>query len=529
VRQAVLSHPSVTECAVGVAAPPAAEPRRCATCGLGEDYPEAGIDADGCCRLCRDFQRYRDRAAAYFRTMDDLAATVHAAAARRGGRFDCLMLLSGGKDSTYAQCRLAELTPRILAATLDNGFIAEGAKANIRRVCATLGIEHTFMSTPDMNAIFADSLERHANVCNGCFKTIYTLGLRLARSEGIPLIVTGLSRGQLFETRLAPELFAEPGTPADAIDRIVLEARKQYHRQPDAAARALNRGLFDDDCVFEEVTFVDFYRYCDVSVDAIYARLAEQVAWLRPVDTGRSTNCLINDVGIHVHKRRRGFHNYALPYSWDVRMGHKSRAAALEELDDTIDGARVARILAEIGYAVPADAAKARLVCHYVAADGSGPQAIRDHLATRLPREIIPVLVPVERLPLTPNGKVDRAALPPAPEGRSVRSEPPTAPRTETEARILAIWQEVLRRADLGTRDNFFDAGGDSIAASRVASTAARDGLAVSAVDVLILQTVAAIASAADSAPPVSVPSSRRAELSSGAVERLAALFGRKT
>ena len=28
-----------------------------------------------------------------------------------------------------------------------------------------------------MNAIFRDSLERYSNVCNGCYKTIYTLGV----------------------------------------------------------------------------------------------------------------------------------------------------------------------------------------------------------------------------------------------------------------------------------------------------------------------------------------------------------------
>ena len=59
-----------------------------------------------------------------------------------------------------------------------------------------------------MNAeIFRDSLERHSNVCHGCFKTIYTLGTNRAVELGAPLVVTGLSRGQLFETRLVPAQF----------------------------------------------------------------------------------------------------------------------------------------------------------------------------------------------------------------------------------------------------------------------------------------------------------------------------------
>ena len=50
-------------------------------------------------------------------------------------------------------------------------------------------------------------------------------------------------------------------------------------------------------------------------------------------------------------KKEQGFHNYALPYSWDVRVGHKTRTEALDELDDDIDVDRVSTILSEVGYA----------------------------------------------------------------------------------------------------------------------------------------------------------------------------------
>jgi amino acid adenylation domain-containing protein len=224
-----LERPGVDACTVGLEP---REPGTCQRCGLDAAHPDAKLDAAEVCALCRSYDAVRERAAAYFGDFEDLRSIVARGAARRRGAYDCVMLLSGGKDSTYALCRLAELTPRILGATLDNGFLSEGAKENIREVCARLGIEHRFLSTPAMNEIFADSLERHANVCNGCFKTIYTLGLRLAREVGAPLMVTGLSRGQLFETRLAPELFAGGRLDAAAIDRGVLEARKVYHRVP---------------------------------------------------------------------------------------------------------------------------------------------------------------------------------------------------------------------------------------------------------------------------------------------------------
>ena len=100
--------------------------------------------------------------------------------------------------------------------------------------------------------------------------------------------------------------------------------------------RLLDVSLFDDDRIFDEIEFVDFYRYTDVELDEMLAFLDRRAPWIRPADTGRSTNCLINAAGIYVHQLEQGFHNYALPYSWDVRVGHKTRDEALAELDDQL-------------------------------------------------------------------------------------------------------------------------------------------------------------------------------------------------
>ena len=261
--------------------------------------------------------------------------------------------MSGGKDSTYMLYQLVrEYGLRPLVFTLDNGYISDAALENVRVACADLGVELHVAQTPHMNAIFADSLRRHANVCNGCFKTVYTLSMSLARERGIDTIVTGLSRGQLFETRLADTFAAREFDP-DRIDAWVMEARKAYHHIDDAVYQLLETDLFRNEAIFDGIRFVDFYRFVDVDLDEVYRYLTAETVWKRPADTGRSTNCLINDVGIYVHKKTRGFHNYALPYSWDVRLGHKRREAAMEELDDDIDVGRVRRILGEIGYELP--------------------------------------------------------------------------------------------------------------------------------------------------------------------------------
>ncbi len=136
--------------------------------------------------------------------------------------------------------------------------------------------------------------------------------------------------------------------------------------------------------------------------------------WVRPADTGRSTNCLINDVGIYVHKQERGYHSYALPYSWDVRLGHKTRDAALHELNDDIDPDHVRRLLSEIGYDEDARSARpseqAALVGFYVAAEAVTDEQLRQQLAERLPSHLIPLRFQrVDAIPLTRERQGGRA------------------------------------------------------------------------------------------------------------------------
>jgi thioesterase domain-containing protein/acyl carrier protein len=70
-------------------------------------------------------------------------------------------------------------------------------------------------------------------------------------------------------------------------------------------------------------------------------------------------------------------------------------------------------------------------------------------------------------MPLTANGKVDRKKLPEP--GIIVRTEI-TAPRTEAEAKLLKVWQQVLEKVDIGMEDNFFEIGGHSLKAMQIVS-----------------------------------------------------------
>ncbi|MHA7629651.1 non-ribosomal peptide synthase/polyketide synthase [Corallococcus sp. M7] len=96
-------------------------------------------------------------------------------------------------------------------------------------------------------------------------------------------------------------------------------------------------------------------------------------------------------------------------------------------------------------------------------------EALKAHLRQGLPEYMVPAtFVVLEALPLNSNGKVDRKALPEpeAPKSGSTYE----APRTEVEAKLAAIWAEVLRLPQVGVKDSFFELGGHSLLATQVVS-----------------------------------------------------------
>jgi amino acid adenylation domain-containing protein len=442
----------------------------CKNCGIPSNYPDAVFNEEGVCNLCESFEEYQRNVSSYFKSMDNLKSEILDLGENEEKEYDCLMLLSGGKDSSYALAKLAELGLNVLAWTLDNGYISDNAKENINNTVTKLGVDHIYGRTDAMNAIFRDSLERHQNVCNGCFKTVYTLSTKLALDKKIPVIVTGLSRGQFFETRLTEELFLKDHFDPKDIDKIILETRKSYHRSKDAVSEYLDVSMFETDEVFSRVSFVDFYRFSDVSLSEMYAYLENTIGWQRPKDTGRSTNCIINDLGIFVHKRKKGYHNYAFPYSWDVRVGHKKREETIDELNDELGTEAIKKLMLEIGMEVQSNAKEIR--AYFKASSQVDKNELVEYLRSFLPSNMIPsTYLQIDTFPLTANRKVDKQAL--------LRSQTKSAPqksraivkpKNKIEELVHGTWCSVLKMDAIDVTDSFIPLGGNSLSAIRIVS-----------------------------------------------------------
>lgn len=455
------------------------EPQRCTRCLLSSRYPAITFDEEGVCNYCRDYESYEAKVQQYFKSMDDFYRLVERVKPGNTGDYDCLLLYSGGKDSSYVLYRLVDMGLKVLTFTFDNDYISEAAFKNIKRTTAELQVDHLTIKADNMREIFLESLTDHYNVCSGCWKALNALSAKLAYEKGIKLVITGLSRGQILEMKLQ-ELFEAGIFAEEEIEEKLLLSRKMYHSTKDSVHVQLS------DEVLEQIQFVDFFRYDDQPVEAIMTYLAAK-GWSKPEDTGFcSTNCLINDVGIHVHEAKTGFHFYEAPLSWDCRLGVIDRAKGLRELEFTGDEALIAQILDELGYEDAEDTAWIRdcVVLEQESSEGVKSLAayiasphrltvaeLRKYLSGELPEYMIPeAFFQINQLPLTANGKVDRKAL--LALGTELASGATyEAPVTDLHRELVSMWQGVLATdRQIGITDSFFELGGHSLKVIKLAA-----------------------------------------------------------
>jgi amino acid adenylation domain-containing protein len=113
-----------------------------------------------------------------------------------------------------------------------------------------------------------------------------------------------------------------------------------------------------------------------------------------------------------------------------------------------------------------------RLVAYIVSKGDSGltVEAIRRFLLERIPDYMVPgIYVFSKDLPLTNSGKIDRRSLPDPEMDRPRLEQGFVDASNDIETILVEVWRQVLGFQKIGIDDNFFDLGGNSILAARLA------------------------------------------------------------
>lgn len=123
---------------------PASRYQICTRCIMDTTDPEIEFDEEGVCNHCRTYDiniaKHVKRGPEGWAEIEEIAKVIKAEG--KGKRYDCIIGLSGGVDSTYvAYLVVKKLGLRPLAIHLDNGWNTEIAVHNIENVVNILGID----------------------------------------------------------------------------------------------------------------------------------------------------------------------------------------------------------------------------------------------------------------------------------------------------------------------------------------------------------------------------------------------------
>ncbi|MGX6508347.1 amino acid adenylation domain-containing protein [Rhodococcus sp. SJ-2] len=139
----------------------------------------------------------------------------------------------------------------------------------------------------------------------------------------------------------------------------------------------------------------------------------------------------------------------------------------LGEIDAALSSCAGVDFAVTVGHSTAAGETQLVSYVHGAAGTRLDVRAISREVSEHLPSHMVPsVIVELEAIPLSPTGKLDRDALPdPGPVVTEFR-----APQSATEVAVAAVFADVLGVERVGLDDDFFDLGGNSLVATRVAA-----------------------------------------------------------
>lgn len=332
----------------------------CTRCILPASVPGITFNERGVCNLCQ-----AEEANPTSRLPRGQQAFLDALApSASGSPYDVLCLYSGGKDSTFMLYVLSQvMNLRVLAMTLDNWFISPQTHTNIKTTLQRLGNVDHLMVKPSWSTVqkmfqagfsfelgtpLGDKAFMMGHACYSCFGLISIQAGQIATQKGIRNIVLGTTPGQLTQKTLKKpgEKF---GSASEGFRSTIWPLMKEMARRDKSFAHWTSFSLLKF-IRASRLRLVPLYDYLSYDEAEIYRTVEEKLGWVRPRDTDScSTNCQLNAVGIHVHRKLYQISPYTIPLAHDVRIGLLTREEALAAVNAPFNPKIVVHIATQLG------------------------------------------------------------------------------------------------------------------------------------------------------------------------------------
>jgi N-acetyl sugar amidotransferase len=162
----------------------------CKRCVMPETKPDLYIDPEGVCSACRHFEQRRE--VDWEERKNDLQQILDRYRAKDGSNYDCIIPVSGGKDSHFQTIKMLELGMNPLCVTATTDKLTAIGRHNIESI-KKLGVDYLEVSANPMvrRRINRLALDQIGDISWPEHVAIFTVPIRIAVQFGVPLIVWG--------------------------------------------------------------------------------------------------------------------------------------------------------------------------------------------------------------------------------------------------------------------------------------------------------------------------------------------------
>jgi len=314
---------------------------RCSHCVVPLSLPTLQTDDRGVCQFCRRIEDLTSSPQFDSRKREKEFSEIVERVKKLGKPYDCLISLSGGKDSTYALYVCDKIhNLKCLCVTFDNGFLSDYAKNNIKSAIEATRADHVYYTANInlMKDLYRLFLTKCGNFCSVCMRGIEVANQIAVEKFKPPLVISGVGK-KVGYIGIFPELF-EGGDVRFFRNVVRDEPIGQYVRAfcSPWTGRQISKGLREalrlvrlhNTLVGRYTYHLRLYDYLTPDFATIKATIEKEMGWKCPDDNFEHMDCQLHDIPPYIHSIKfPGLTPTALYNSGLIRLGHMKRDEAL--------------------------------------------------------------------------------------------------------------------------------------------------------------------------------------------------------
>jgi hypothetical protein len=323
-----------------------AEQIRCVKCLLPDSYPGIEFDNHGVCNHCRKFKKKK---------LLGEEALLNLLQSKRGKSYDCVLGISGGKDSCYvAYLAKRKYNLRALAVCYDFPFLQDLARDNIKRVCDALDLDLLIIKSH--GDLEYKMLQNHIlstgptgtfwGQCIFCHYGIDAILYTVAEEKGIPFVLGGVTKYELWNPGSRTKFLFKRIKQLPIKEKFrfayyqaktyyyLVQQRAQFPIPGNSKFRVYSRAVVPT----ETVRHLNVFEYVQWDQEEIEKTLLAETGWIKPKKSiSWRYDCSLEPLLDITYKKEFGISTVGVYLSNLIRDAKISRSEALAVLEKSED------------------------------------------------------------------------------------------------------------------------------------------------------------------------------------------------